>query len=155
VLGLHRVTGTLWERLRGRKALQKFHQMREFYAQLLPKQALVFDIGANVGAMTQVFASLGARVVAVEPNADCVRHIELSTEGRNVEILRAAVGRAAGLGVLKVSDRKDKMSTLSDEWREAVTKENSDYTGMWQREETVPVVTLDALVERFGPPDYI
>src|SRR5256885_878214 len=43
-----------------------------------PAGALVFDIGANAGAMTRVFASLGARVVAVEPNADCVRHIELT-----------------------------------------------------------------------------
>ena len=129
--------------------------MRDFYSRLLPKNALVFDIGANVGSMTRIFASLGARVVAVEPNADCVRHIELTTPKKSVEVLQAAVGRTNGLGVLSVSDRKDKMSSLSADWREAVAGENGGYSGIWKREITVPVVTLDALIERYGSPAYI
>ena len=129
--------------------------MREFYSSLLPKGALVFDVGANLGTMTRVFSSLRARVIAVEPNPDCVRHIELTTSRDSVEVLPAAVGDKNGLGILKVSDRKDKMSSLSDEWREAVSKENRDYAGMWTREITVPIVTLDALIERYGLPFYI
>ena len=129
--------------------------MRDFYSRLLPKNALVFDIGANVGTMTRLFASLGARVVAVEPNADCVRHIELTTSRDTVEVLQAAISAANGLGVLKVSDRKDKMSSLSPEWCEAVSREHPDYAGLWKRELTVPLVTLDALIERFGQPAYI
>ena len=60
-----------------------------------------------------------------------------------------------GEAVLKVSDRKDKMSSLSDEWREAVSTANQNYAGMWNREVTVPMLTMDALVERFGLPFYI
>jgi FkbM family methyltransferase len=129
--------------------------MREFYSSLLPKGALVFDIGANVGTMTEVFSQLGANVVAVEPNSDCARHIELTTSRDTVEVLRAAVGESSGLALLKISDRKDKMSTLSEEWSAAVSKENQDYVGMWNREVTVPAVTLDALVKRYGLPFYI
>jgi FkbM family methyltransferase len=129
--------------------------MREFYGSLLPRKALVFDIGANVGTMTRVFSSLGAKVVAVEPNPDCVRHIELTTRRDTVEVLQAAVGDHNGLGVLKVSDRKDKMSSLSDEWRESVSKHNHDYDGMWKRDLTVPMITLDALVQRYQLPFYI
>jgi len=129
--------------------------LREFYYPLLTNGALVFDIGANVGTMTKVFASLGAKVVAVEPNPDCVRHIELTTSRDAVEVLQAAVGETNGLGVLKVSDRKDKMSSLSQEWREAVAKENRDYVGIWTREVTVPMITLDALIERYQSPFYI
>jgi methyltransferase, FkbM family len=154
VLGLSRVTAPVWEWLRGGRAVTQSRMMREFYARLLPKGALVFDIGANVGTMTRVFASLGAKVVAVEPNADCLRHIELTTS-RAVEVLQAAVGETNGVAVLKVSDCKDKMSSLSAEWREAVTKENRDYEGMWKREMTVPMVTLDALIGRYGMPAYI
>lgn len=154
VLGLSRATAPVWEWLRGGRAVAKSRMMREFYASLLPKGALVFDIGANVGTMTRVFATLGAKVVAVEPNMDCVRHIEL-TSSREVEVLQAAVGETNGVAVLKVSDRKDKMSSLSAEWREAVTKENRDYEGMWKREVTVPMVTLDSLIGRYGTPAYI
>ena len=155
ILGLSRASAPVWELLRGGKAMRKFRLMSEFYAAFLPKNALVFDIGANVGTMTRVFSLLGAKVVAVEPNADCVRHIELTTDRDAVEVLQAAVSESNGLAVLKVSDRKDKMSSLSEEWRKAVTEENQDYAGMWTREVTVPAVTLDALIERYGLPFYI
>jgi FkbM family methyltransferase len=153
--GLSRVTAPLWEKLRGGKAMRQSRLMRDFYSELLPKSALVFDIGANIGTMTRVFLSLGARVIAVEPNPDCARHIELTTPGNSVEVLQAAAGETNGLAVLKVSDRKDKMSSLSNEWREAVSRENADYAGMWKREVTVPTITLDALIQRYGEPWYI
>lgn len=154
-IGLGRAISPIGEALRGGKALRQSQRMREFYAALLPKGALVFDIGANVGTMTGIFAGLGARVVAVEPNPDCARHIELSTRRGQVEVLAAAVSDRDGQAVLKVSDRKDKMSSLSDEWRDAVSKENADYVGMWKREVTVPTITLDALIQRYGEPWYI
>jgi FkbM family methyltransferase len=155
VLGLNRITAPMRKWLRGSRAVRQSRLMRKFYSSLLPKNALVFDVGANVGTMTQVFTSLGARVIAVEPNPDCARHIELTTSRKNVEVLQAAVGERNGLAVLKVSDRKDKMSSLSDEWRDAVSKENPGYLGMWKRERTVPIVSLDALIERYGTPFYI
>jgi FkbM family methyltransferase len=149
ILGLNGVSGPLWELLRGGRAMRQSRLMRGFYCPLLIKGALVFDIGANVGTMTKVFASLGNRVVAVEPNPDCVRHIELTTSRETVEVLQAAVGETNGLGVLKVSDRKDKMSSLSKEWCEGVSKENRDYVGIWNREPTVPIITLDALIKHY------
>jgi len=154
-IGLGRAISPIGEALRGGKALRQSQRMREFYAALLPKGALVFDIGANVGTMTRIFASLGARVIAVEPNPDCARHIELSTRRGQVEVLAAAVSDRDGQAVLKVSDRKDKMSTLSNEWREAVSRENAEYAGMWKREMTVSTMTLDGLIQRYGRPFYI
>jgi FkbM family methyltransferase len=155
VLGLNKVTSPMWERLRGGRAIRQSRLMRAFYSSLLTKGALVFDIGANVGTMTTIFASLGAKVVAVEPNPDCARHIELATSRDAVEVLQAAVGERNGLAELEVSDRKDKMSSLSREWREAVTEGNRDYAGMWNRKLTVPMITLDSLVQRYELPFYI
>jgi FkbM family methyltransferase len=154
-LGLNKITAPLWERLRGPRAIQQSKRMRGFYSSLLPSGALVFDIGANVGTMTTIFTSLGAKVVAVEPNPDCARHIQLSTSRNTVEVLQAAVGERNGLVELEVSDRKDKMSSLSTEWREAVSKGNRGYIDMGNRKLTVPMVTLDSLVERYGFPFYI
>jgi FkbM family methyltransferase len=129
--------------------------MRAFYSSLLPNGALVFDIGANVGTMTKIFASLGAKVVAVEPNPDCARHIERTTSRHAVHVLQAAVGEKNGLAELHVSDRKDKISSLSREWREAITNSNRGYAGMWNRKLTVPMITADSLVERYEFPFYI
>jgi FkbM family methyltransferase len=155
VLGLNKVTSPIWERLRGGRAAQQSRLMQAFYSPLLSKGALVFDIGANVGTMTAIFASLGTKVVAVEPNPDCARHIELATSRDAVDVLQAAVGERNGLAELKVSDRKDKMSSLSSEWCEAVSQGNQDYVGMWNRTLTVPMITLDSLVHRYGLPFYI
>lgn len=155
VAGLSRATAPVWEWLRGGRAVAQSRRMQAFYGGLLARDALVFDIGANLGTMTRVFTALGARVVAVEPNADCLRHIELTTRREQVEVLQAAVGERNGVTILKVADWKDKMSSLSDEWREAVAEENRDYLGMWKREVTVPMVTLDALIGRYGMPAYI
>jgi FkbM family methyltransferase len=154
-LGLSKVTSPLWERLRGGRALEQSRLMRKFYSSLLPASAVVFDIGANVGTMTEIFASLGAKVVAVEPNPDCAKHIERATSRQTVQVLQAAVGERDGFAELKISDRKDKMSSLSNAWREAVSKENQDYEGMWNRTLSVPMVTLDSLIARFGSPSYI
>ena len=155
IFGLSKITGPIWEALRGRKAFRQSRQMREFYSSLLPRGALVFDVGANVGTMTRVFSSLGAKVIAIEPNPDCVRHIELTTSRNEVEVLQAAVSNANGLAILSVSDRKDKMSSLSDDWRKAVSKDNRGYVGIWNRDLTVPTITLEALINRYGQPFYI
>jgi FkbM family methyltransferase len=141
--------------LRGGRAIQQSRLMRVFYSSLLPKGACVFDIGANVGTLTTIFASLGAKVVAVEPNPDCARHIELATSRDAVNVLQAAVGERNGLAELNVSDRKDKMSSLSGEWCEALSQGNRDYVGMWNRTLTVPMITLDSLVQRYELPFYI
>ena len=36
----------------------------------------VFDVGANIGRMTQVLLELGNKVIAFEPQPDCIREIE-------------------------------------------------------------------------------
>jgi FkbM family methyltransferase len=155
ICGLNKISTPLWELARGWRALQQNSLIREFYSRLIPSGALVFDIGANLGTLTRVFESIGAKVIAVEPNPDCLRHIELTTSTESVKTLQAAIGEKGGLGVIQVSDRKDKMSSLSESWREAMSNENSHFVGLWKRELTVPIVTLDSMVERFGRPFYV
>jgi hypothetical protein len=42
-----------------------------FYRRFIPHGGLCFDIGANVGDRSELFLTLGAHVVAVEPQARC------------------------------------------------------------------------------------
>ena len=153
--GLHGIARSLFRATTGRRRTALFHAMQEFYRERLPPGALVFDIGANVGMFSEVFASLGSRVVALEPNADCVRHIQISYPNTGIEVLQSAAGSQNGLAVLNVSDARDDISSLSKDWMRAVEQQHSDYRGLWSKQVTVPVVTLDTLIERYGAPDFI
>ena len=51
--------------------------MRRLYAGLVPEGGLCFDIGAHVGNRLRCFRSMGARVVALEPQPDFARILRL------------------------------------------------------------------------------
>jgi FkbM family methyltransferase len=102
----------------------------------------------------EVFSSVGVRVIAVEPNPDCIRHIELSHGTAKVLILQAAAGPRNGLAVLNIS-RKDNNSSVSKDWIAAMEREHSNYVGLWSKQITVPMLTLDTLIDHYGAPNFI
>jgi len=155
VLGLHVPARTFYSATLGRRAALARSKMREFYGRVLQPGALVFDIGANVGVLSAVFASLGAKVVALEPNADCVRHIQLSYGDKQIEVIQAAVGANNGLAVLNVSDERDVRSSVSDDWITTMGSQDESYRGIWSRKKVVPLVTLDTLIAHFGMAQFI
>jgi FkbM family methyltransferase len=129
--------------------------MKKFYADLLPAGALVFDIGANTGQYSAALEASGARVVALEPNAACVRHIELSYPGRRIEVIQAVAGPRNGLAAFHISDQRDDISSMSDEWMRAISEQHKEYEGLWNRKVTVPMLTVDTLIEQYGMPQYV
>jgi FkbM family methyltransferase len=155
VTGLHGLARSLYRAIAGRQTTARRVLMAGFYRALLPSGALVFDVGANVGALSEIFASVGARVVAVEPNSDCLRHIQISYATDNIEAIQAAVGPRNGLAALNLSDERDDLSSLSKDWIGVMEREHKEYKGLWARQVTVPIITLDALIERYGVPDFI
>ena len=154
-LGLHSLAIRVY-RVLATKRKSNTAGLREFYRTILKPGNLVFDIGANTGAYADVFESLGARVIAVEPNADCVRHIEITYPGRSIETILAAVGPKNGLLPINISDRFDDMSTVSAEWVEGDRERRGpEAERIWNRTAVVPCITLDTLIEAFGIPHYI
>ena len=139
----------------GREAAQARQKMRDFFAKLLPKGSLVFDIGANVGVIAEAFASTGARVVALEPNEECARHIRLMYPGRNIQVIQAAVGSGNGVADLNISSDWDCTCTLSPEFMAKMQEADERYRGNWSQVAVVPVLTLDTLRAHFGEPYFI
>jgi len=130
--------------------------LREFYAAILKPGNLVFDIGANTGAYADVLESFGTRVIAVEPNADCVRHIEITYPERRIQTILAAVGPKNGLLPINISDQFDDMSTVSTDWVEGDRERRGpEAERIWNRTAIVPCITLDTLIDAFGMPQYI
>lgn len=126
----------------------------DFYAQFVGSGDLCFDVGANVGNRTTVFTRLGASVVAIEPQSECVHLLKmLYRSNPNVHVLQKAVGDAEGTAELSTSSFST-VSSLSPEWRQKF-KEWESPTATWDGTESVAVTTLGLVIEDYGVPRFI
>jgi FkbM family methyltransferase len=127
---------------------------KAFYATLIGHDDLVFDVGANVGQRAQIFSQLCRQVVAVEPQAQCVRHLRSRFKfSKNVSIEQLALGEREGEAVLRESDSHT-ISSMSARFIEAVGKARFKGSN-WEREVVVEVKTLDQLIAKYGLPKFI
>lgn len=124
------------------------------------KGMAVFDVGANQGNKTQQYLNLGCSVVAIEPNPNL--HDSLKKRfGDQIEIEPCAMGSAAGklpLFICRDSNGNPlyNISSMSKEFREETHKHRFNCYGYAKDDfVTVPVATLDALIEKHGQPDFI
>ncbi len=123
--------------------LRAHHELIELYRSLLPRNSLCFDVGANIGAVSEGLLEVGSRVVAFEPNptvwpelrARCGRHSDWT-------LVPTALGDHAAVALL--GERKSHgQSSLTPDWQGEVV-----------RTHFVPVITLDAAITTFGRPAY-
>ncbi|MFO8002941.1 FkbM family methyltransferase [Thioalkalivibrio sp.] len=130
--------------------------LRRLYRPFLQEPALVFDVGAHLGDRTRAFASLGARVVALEPQPHLFRWLQRLVGSRAGVILRPeGVGRHAGEATLAVSPRTPTVSTLSRHWQTDLGRSNPSFgTVTWEESVRIPMVTLDQLIAEYGLPDF-
>jgi FkbM family methyltransferase len=128
-----------------------------FYSQFVEQGSLCFDIGANIGNRTELFAELGATVVAVEPQANCVAKLNKRyAKSKQVRIIQKVVGPCEGEAVLQVCDRDNgRLSSCSEEWISASKSIGSIFSPLkWERSIKVPMTTLDSLIAQFGMPSF-
>jgi len=134
----------------------RHRRLRKLYAGFVARSDLVFDIGAHAGNRVRAFASLGCRVVALEPQPDFVRVLRtLFARNSAVVIVEAAVSDTAGMATLALSERTPTVTTLAHDWREARAKEEGFRGVQWNREIQVETTTLDRLIARYGTPAFV
>jgi FkbM family methyltransferase len=128
---------------------------RRFFGSFLRPGDLCFDIGANVGAFADLFVALGLRVIAVEPQPACVAALRrrFANQAEAIEIVEAAVGAQTGEAEMLVASYHT-ISSLSPDWVEIARSTNLFPGGSWQERITVPLTTIDALLDRFGTPAF-
>lgn len=123
------------------------------YRRFLQPGDLCFDVGANVGDRTALFLELGARVVAVEPQPICVSALHERFADR-ITVVPAALGSTPGAAELQVASYHT-LSSLSPTWVAQVRKSGRFSEFTWDERISVPITTLDALIERFaGVPKF-
>jgi len=133
--GMTGATGNLYT------GLHEFEEMA-FVLHLLRGSDLFVDVGANVGAYTVMAASLGARVISVEPIPQTFAHLQ-----RNVSLNQATdrvtlqnCGLGAAPGVLRFTSGGDTVNHVLSE-NERTTPDAVE----------VEVKTLDALLQDVQP----
>jgi FkbM family methyltransferase len=123
----------------------------DFYRQFIRPGDLVFDAGANFGHRTRVFRSLGAIVVAIEPQATCARYLRWKMR-RGVYVEQIALSDTPGVADLYESNL-DSLSTLSDDWI-ARAHAGRFASVQWRKPIRVQTSTLDLLIAKYGRPVF-
>ncbi len=133
-------------------------KLLKFYSQFIKKDDLCFDIGANFGLRTEIFLKLGAKVVAVEPQAVCMQKLQ-KKYGNNekVTLIKKAISDNHGKEELMVSDSHT-LSSMSKEWIDSIKSSSMFFVSTqafkWQKTATVAVTTLDRLIYKYGKPAF-
>jgi FkbM family methyltransferase len=128
--------------------------LKRFYGSIVRPGDLVFDVGAHVGSRSRTLLDLGARVVAVEPQPAFADFIESRFSGSLVGFERVAVGRRAGEIDLLISSLHPTVTSISSRFVETVKQSKGFSQVVWDRKVTVPMVTLDHLVSKYGMPAF-
>jgi FkbM family methyltransferase len=129
--------------------------MVRFYGQFLQSADIGFDVGAHVGSRIRAWRKLGVRVVAVEPQPDCLRVLRLFFgRDHDVTIVSSAVGIQRGRALLALSTATPTVSSMSRDWIESAATDRRFARVRWDRSVEVEVITLDELITAYGPPAF-
>lgn len=148
-LGLYHKVNNLRFRNDARNKAQK-----EFYAKVIKPGDLVFDVGANIGQRSEIFAQLAQKVIAIEPQPNCVRHLKSRFRfNRRVVIQQVALGDKPGEATMWQSSSPG-ISSMSrrfiDTMGSSVFRDEK-----WNKEIKVTTKTLDDLINTFGVPAFM
>jgi len=131
-------------------------KLLRFYSQFVSKDDLCFDIGANIGNRTRAFLKIGATVIAVEPQDICMQKLLNKYRNNNkVFLVHKALGSKEGKGNLMLSSSHT-VSSMSKEWIDCIKDSDMFFTStsafQWHKTVSVPITTLDKLIEKYGRP---
>jgi FkbM family methyltransferase len=137
----------------------------EFYRNLLSgfcKGDLVFDVGANHGAKTEVFLQLGAKVVAVDPDKANQaileeKFLKYRLTKKPVFIVGKAVSDKNGLETFWVDEPGSGKNTLNQKWVQTLRNDPDRFGEALRFKDTIQVetLTLETLISTYGRPFFV
>ena len=130
-------------------------KLRRLYSPFIGPGDLAFDIGAHVGNRTRVWAGLGAKVVAIEPQADLAAWLRWQFGGRDdIIVLETALAASPGKASMHIDPTNPTVSTLSSQWIDQVTSGEGFESVAWKPPVDVDATTLDRLIATHGLPVF-
>jgi FkbM family methyltransferase len=152
-----RLSGSFLAHLFKAVAKQHHRALIPNFAQLIPSDAVVFDVGAHAGQYTKLFARIAARgrVYAFEPGSyarSILRAVVWLHGLSNVSVLPMALGAVSGLAMMSLPIKRRASFAFG---LAHLGMPNARWPAVAQ--ELVPLTTIDAVVELLAPPrlDFI
>ncbi|MBC7378239.1 MAG: FkbM family methyltransferase [Burkholderiaceae bacterium] len=143
-VGLYRLARWVNRQIFDREELTRRRADEAFYRKVLKPGDLAFDVGANYGEKAAAMLAAEARVIAYEPQPDCMAELrDRIGPHPQLTVLGEAVGAAEGEAKLYVR-RQRGTSGLVQQWE-----------GDVEGEITVKVTTLKQAVRRYGLPTFV
>ena len=122
-----------------------------FYSDFIKEGDLCFDVGANFGNRTNIFLTLGAKVIAIEPQDECVEFLRRKYRDKII-IEQKGVGAEPAIKDFYICDTSV-LSTFSEEFKSNGVWGSGDYKLKDVRK--IEIVTLDSLISKYGLPSFI
>ena len=130
--------------------------MRALYRPFVAPGSLCFDIGAHTGSRVRCWRALGARVLALEPQADLAALLRRWHRGDpQVTVVEQAVGAEPGAARLYHSERHPTGGAVDAGWGGEAAGGPSFRGFVGRPGPPVAVTTLDALIAAHGPPRFV
>ena len=115
MVGMYRVARWVHRYIMNRVELHTFRPEMAFHAQFIRPGSLCFDVGANYGAKTEVFLRLGAKVIAFEPQRDCIEELQARLRHHSQLVtIHAAAGSSPGRKTLYIESHRTASRSLSE-----------------------------------------
>jgi FkbM family methyltransferase len=160
-LGLGEFSNLIWSEIYPYTGLRKKRDiaLRKLLSNFVNPNSLVLDVGASKGLYTELFLTMGARVLSIEPNPRVYnrlvkRMMELNRnklhEKFNVSCLNRAIGSFPHVANYYIGE-VDGLSSLSLDY----IKLSRWSAFKWKKPISVFVDTLDNLSKVYGIPDFI
>ena len=125
----------------------RHRQLVRFYRQFIEPGDLCFDIGAHVGNRIRAWRALNARVVGIEPQPICMQFLKRwYGNDSDVQLVDQAIGAKPQRLPLLISGANPTVTTLSQQWIDAVRQDDSFADVTWEASQQVEVTTLDHLI---------
>lgn len=130
--------------------IKQERRLLNFYSSFINTGDLCFDIGAHLGNRAEIFLKLGAKVIAIEPQEECINRLfnKFGNEPKLL-LLNKGLSDKSGNLPLYICEEATTISTFSDKWK---TGRFSNYK--WNVKKIIPVTTLDNLIDEFGMPIF-
>lgn len=139
---------------RYRENAQRFHQQKKFYSQFIKKDDLVFDVGANIGQRSFVFSKLCSKIIAIEPQPFCQRHLRSRfLYSSKVIVVPCAIDVKEGIANFYQATNHT-VSSMSEKFISKVS--SSIFKDVsWNQTIEVKTIPLDKLISQYGLPAFL